>query len=91
MPLDCSPNIKFRSIARKHNNINKKVNESNVYLIGVRKITSHPHIGFLSRQLSRRKTAPWIGLEFGLGLVLGWRRQFFSGAIVLEPFHLTFQ
>ena len=28
---------------------------------------------------------PWLGLGFGLGLVLGLGEQFSSGAIVLEP------
>ena len=37
-----------------------------------------------TRQLSPRKIALWLGLGFGLGLVLGLR-VIFLGVIVLEP------
>ena len=38
-----------------------------------------------------RKNPPWLGLEFGLGLTLGLKGQFPSGAIVLEPQYEQFQ
>ena len=38
-----------------------------------------------------RKSARWLGLEFGLGLTLGLKGQFPSGAIVLEAQYEQFQ
>ena len=38
-----------------------------------------------------RKNPPWLGLEFGLGLTLGLKGQFPSGAIVLEAQYEQFQ